>query len=337
MARSKGRDDDDPWATMFEDLETEVEEESINQPNQSLLKNHPDNTKIHQHDEKNSPVDNDTNSALTTSPITTMAPTSSSAVQNTPSTIARYSDDKDRNEQSLSNDKKNNSNTLSDTTSSSTSKAKNDLKEVKYILPVRDDLVSVHPDIVLKRLKFLSRDSDIDSIGIEIIQQKEPPTWLLRANSVQHEEMNDIVHRMHDLVHCTLRQIQTFIQKTKDSVRIFAKNVTSCAHLRTKNGQTFVKHLKMFLDEKEKELIEEAEKDITDKCRSLVVKGSIQNETIYGRELEYYAQVILQWKSIERHFKDSKRKAFHAFIKDSKQKWKLEKYDAETDHILGKF
>ncbi|CAF2884772.1 unnamed protein product, partial [Rotaria sp. Silwood2] len=78
-------------------------------------------------------------------------------------------------------------------------------------------------------------DNDIDSIKIEIIQQKEPPMWLLHANSVQHEEMSDIVHRMHDLVHCTLRQIQTFIHKIKDSVRMFGKNVGSCAHLRTKN------------------------------------------------------------------------------------------------------
>ncbi|CAF2997615.1 unnamed protein product [Rotaria sp. Silwood2] len=178
-------------------------------------------------------------------------------------------------------------------------------------------------------------DNDIDSIKIEIIQQKEPPMWLLHANSVQHEEMSDIVHRMHDLVHCTLRQIQTFIHKIKDSVRMFGKNVGSCAHLRTKNGKTFVKHLKMFLDEKEKELKEKFEKDITDKCRSLVVKGSILNEAIYGRELEYYAQVCLQWKSIERHFEDFKRKAFHAFIKDSKQTWKFEKYDTETDQILN--
>ncbi|CAM4837160.1 unnamed protein product [Rotaria magnacalcarata] len=340
MARSKGQCDDAPWATLFEDSEMEVEEQSIsplredstNQPNQYLPKKpleNDHNTNTHQNREKYSSVKNGNNSAPTAPPVTIIPPT----------TIVRDSDGKDENEQSLPNDKKDNSNKLSDRTPSSTSlnisKAKNDLKDVKYILPTRDDLVSVHPDIVLERLKLLSMDNDIDSIGIEIIQQKEPPIWLLHANSVQHEEMTDIVHRMHDLERCTLRQIRTFIDKIEDSVRMFGKNVKSCAHLRTKNGKTFVKHLNMFLDEKEKALKEEFEKDITDKCRSLVVKGSIINTAIYGRELEYYAQVYLQWKSIERHFEDFKRKAFHAFIKDSKQNWKLEKYDTETDHILN--
>lgn len=338
---SKGQDNDDPWATFFEDLETEVEEESVspppqasvNQRNEGSLKNPLDNTKTHQ--------DDPSDTARAASPVTTTTPASSSAVQDTPSPRARDSDDNDQNERSLPSDRKKNSNKLPDTTSSDTSfnspKAKNDLKGVRYILPDRDDLVSVHPDIVLKHLKRWATDSEVDSIEIEIIRQKGPPTWLLHANSEQHEEMSDIVHRMHDLVHCTLRQIQTLILKTKDSVRLFAKTVTSCARLRTQAGKIFVRHLKTFLVEKETELNAQMETDMTDKCRSLVVKGTIQDEVTYGGELEYYTQVLLQWRSIERHFEDSKRTAFHAFINDSKETWKLEKYDAETEHVLGKF
>ncbi|CAF3383931.1 unnamed protein product, partial [Rotaria sp. Silwood2] len=37
MARSKGQDDEDPWATWFESLETKVEEQSISSLTKILI------------------------------------------------------------------------------------------------------------------------------------------------------------------------------------------------------------------------------------------------------------------------------------------------------------
>ncbi|CAF1398862.1 unnamed protein product, partial [Didymodactylos carnosus] len=201
----------------------------------------------------------------------------------------------------------------------------------EYDLPSRTDLVSVKPQDVYAHLNEIRGDEPIE-IGVI---QNTPPRWRLDGHKMHHGEMKNIVKRLHALVHCTVHQQEIFAHDIEFATDKFLTNISKCKSMKTERGDVYLKIVQKLLQDNEKEAKEQFNRAVSYKCHSLVVKGGIKNEDDWCNELNQYAKDYFQEHAVEQTFQHMKIDTFRIFIKQSKEKWKCEKNDAQVDQVLA--